>query len=75
MTNAEIRTITDKWANRIGLGFNPDTRGADYTPALPADMIAEYERDMDDLFAKAWENDIYEIGLISVQSLLPASEA
>ena len=44
--------ITDKWVAILGIGFHPDTRGEDYSsPALSAEMVAEYERDMKTLFA------------------------
>jgi len=43
--------ICAKWVARFGLGFHPDTRGAQYTPALLADDIADYDRDMESLFA------------------------
>ena len=42
--------ITDRWVAILGIGFHPDTHGADYTPALRADLVAEYDRDMDKLF-------------------------
>lgn len=42
--------ITDKWVAILGLGFHPDTRGEDYSPALSANMVAEYDRDMNKLF-------------------------
>lgn len=42
--------ITDKWVAILEIGFHPDTHGADYTPALRADLVAEYDRDMNKLF-------------------------
>jgi hypothetical protein len=41
--------ITHKWFNRIGTGFHPDTRGNDYSPALPD--AADYDADMRVLFS------------------------
>lgn len=38
--------IAVHWAARIGLGFHPDTRGADYDPPLSADDVARYDSDM-----------------------------
>lgn len=43
--------IAWKWVIRIGVGFHPDTRGEDYAPPLSADEVAEYDADMDALFA------------------------
>ncbi len=43
--------LAEKWARKIGLGFHPDTRGADYVPALSAADAAEYDRNIAELFA------------------------
>lgn len=46
--------ICAKWARRLGVGFNPDTAGADYcAPPLSAEEAAEYDADMADLFDSA----------------------
>jgi hypothetical protein len=45
--------IAKKWVGRLGLGFHPDTRGANYSPALSANEIREYDADMDRLFQSA----------------------
>ena len=50
--------IAKKWVGRLGLGFHPDTRGANYSPALSANEIREYDADMDRLFQSA--DDPYE---------------
>ena len=47
MTTNEIAT---KWIAKLGLGFHPDTPGADYDPALSSAETAEYDADMDRLF-------------------------
>jgi hypothetical protein len=41
--------IARKWVRRLGWGFHPDTRGADYSPALPSAQVEEYESDMGEL--------------------------
>jgi hypothetical protein len=56
--------ICRKWVARLGLGFHPDTRGADYTPNMREDEIAEYDADMTTLFACA--ADPYECGLMAM---------
>lgn len=52
MTMDELKAtaICRKWAKRIGLGFHPDTHGADYVPAMSKAEIADYERNMATLF-------------------------
>lgn len=57
----EMYGIARKWAVRIGLGFHPDTRGADYSPALSPDQVTEYDADMERLFKLA--PDPYEVAL------------
>ena len=47
MTANEIAT---KWIAKLGLGFHPDTPGADYEPALSPVKIEDYEADMRRLF-------------------------
>lgn len=42
--------ITDKWVAVLGVGFHPDTNGADYASPMRADLVAEYDRDMNKLF-------------------------
>lgn len=56
--------ICAKWVRVIGIGFHPDTRGKDYSPALSAEQIAEYDADMRDLFAVA--ADPYECGMMAL---------
>jgi hypothetical protein len=45
--------IAARWIDRFGLGFHPDTRGANYVPALSAEDIARYDADMELLFEHA----------------------
>lgn len=42
--------ICRKWVSRLGMGFNPDTRGDDYTPDLSPEDITDYEADMEALW-------------------------
>ena len=58
--------IATKWVAKLGLGFHPDTRGSEYAaatgaPSLTASEVAEYEADMDTMFASG--EDIYEVAL------------
>lgn len=53
--------IAAHWVARLGLGFHPDTRGADYSPALSADDVQRYDRDMETLMRAP--GDPYAIGL------------
>jgi hypothetical protein len=45
------KAICDKWVAKLGWGFHPDTRGADYDPPLSKAEVAAYEADMKALFA------------------------
>lgn len=54
-----------KWVKRLGLGFHPDTPGSGYEPALLPEEAAEYDRDMEALFAVA--ADPYECGLMAME--------
>lgn len=56
--------ICRKWVKRLGGGFHPDTRGKGYTPRLTDAEIAEYETDMEALFAVA--ADPYECGVMAM---------
>jgi hypothetical protein len=56
--------ICRKWVSRIGGGFHPDTRGKDYTPAMDAEWIAEYDADMEALFKVA--ADPYECAVMAM---------
>ncbi len=56
--------ICRKWVRRIGGGFHPDTRGKDYSPAMSAAEIAEYDSDMNALFANA--ADPYECAIMAM---------
>jgi hypothetical protein len=42
--------ICRKWVSRLGMGFNPDTRGNNYVPAMKQYQIAEYDFDMNVLW-------------------------
>jgi hypothetical protein len=55
--------ICRKWVAMLGLGFHPDTPGADYSPQFDADTIAEYDADMTVLFEVA--DDPYECGIMA----------
>jgi hypothetical protein len=56
--------ICAKWARRIGGGFHPDTRGKDYSPAMDAEEVAEYDADMTILFEVA--DDPYECAVMAM---------
>lgn len=56
--------ICRKWASRLGLGFHPDTRGAEYSPELSPEWIAEYDADMQALFDRA--ADPYECAMMAM---------
>jgi hypothetical protein len=58
------------WAEQLGLGFHPDTRGADYveadgSPTLTADEAAQYDADMEAVFDRTI--DPYEVGLAIIE--------
>lgn len=56
--------ICRKWVARLGGGFHPDTRGADYSPPFDPDEIIEYDADMERLFETA--ADPYECGVMAM---------
>lgn len=70
--NPEGVAICARWLDRIGLGFHPDTPGADYVPPLSPALQAEYEGDMQTLFAVAL--DPYACGLAAMAPLLSTPE-
>ena len=74
MTSREetMMTICRKWVARLGGGFHPDTRGKDYRPRMSKEWIAEYDRDMEELFAGG--GDPYEWGILAMREagLIPA---
>lgn len=43
--------ICKKWFSRIGLGFHPDNKSADYSPDMSATECADYDSDMETLFS------------------------
>jgi len=60
------------WAERIGMGFHPDTRGADYivedgSPSFSAEEAEVYDSDMS--YGLAMLPDIYETGLEAFKKL------
>lgn len=60
-TTNTAASICAKWVARLGLGFHPDTPGADYMPALSAADIKQYDADMETLFG--FPGDPYEAGM------------
>jgi hypothetical protein len=62
-TVVDPHAICAKWVAQIGLGFHPDTRGADYAPAMTPDQVADYDADMAALFATA--SDPYECAFMA----------
>ena len=63
--DTEAARICDKWAARLGLGFHPDTRGADYRPELSAEDCADYDSDMETLFG--FGGDPYAFGVEAME--------
>lgn len=61
---SDPHAIARKWAGRIGAGFHPDTRGADYRPSMSAADVKEYDADMDTLFEVA--SDPYGCAVIAM---------
>jgi hypothetical protein len=61
------RALCLYWAEKLGMGFHPDTRGKDYWPYLSAKEIAEYDRDMERLFSLA--GDPYAHGVEAFKEL------
>jgi len=64
--DTEATEIAARWVARFGLGFHPDTRGADYHPPLTVDECRAYDSDMDRLFELG--GDPYEYGLRAMRS-------
>ena len=66
--DAEAAAICDKWMARLGPGFHPDIRGADYelnhTRRLTNAEAAAYDSDIDRLFAIA---EPYEAGIAAAR--------
>jgi hypothetical protein len=67
--NQEALRICRRWVAMCGLGFHPDTRGADYSPALPPQMVGKYDQDMEALFALG--GDPYEFAVQAMQERFP----
>ena len=61
----QATAICDKWAAKLGYGFHPDTRGADYSPPLTPMEVIAYDHDMVRLFGL----DILDPYLYAVASL------
>lgn len=64
--------IARKWVATLGMGFHPDTPADDYEPALTAEQAAEYEADMDELFALS--ADPYELCISAMVETISAPE-
>lgn len=67
---AEALAIADKWVSKFGLGFHPDTPGADYVDSKGARCLtdteaAQYDADMETL---AGLGDQYEFGLDAMRA-------
>ena len=43
--------ICERWVARLGGGFHPDTRGADYSPRMTPEQIRQYDHEMELLFS------------------------
>lgn len=70
---AMLEVIALHWARSIGIGWHPDTSGADYEPAMSDDDAAAYDSDMELLMRAA---DPYEVGLNAMERAgLISSEA
>jgi hypothetical protein len=63
----EALRLCRKWVEKLGWGFHPDTRGADYRPALSPDEIAAYDYDMERLFGLPL--DPYAYGVKALEEL------
>lgn len=66
-----LRAIAAKWVAKFGLGFHPDTRGADYVDSAGACCLtdaeaAEYDADMQTLAECC--DDQYEFGLDAMRA-------
>jgi hypothetical protein len=64
VTQPDPHAICAKWVKRIGGGFHPDTRGADYSPKMEPADVEEYDADMDALFLLA--TDPYECAVMAM---------
>jgi hypothetical protein len=62
--NDEAMRICRRWVAMCGMGFHPDTRGADYSPPLPPEMVAKYDEDMEMLFGLG---DPYAFGIAAME--------
>lgn len=60
--------IAEKWVRAFGWGFNPDNFGKDYSPALSAEQIADYNADMATLFEIA--SDPYDSAVEAMEKIL-----
>ena len=64
VNEAEALRICRRWVAVCGMGFHPDTRGADYVPALSPRMVAKYDNDMNKLFELAVDPYAYGVQAI-----------
>ena len=74
---AEAREIVVRWFDRFGLGYHPDTRGADYVDqhgarSLTDEEAAAYDRDIDRLFAISPHP--YAVGITLMDKVVNANE-
>jgi len=63
----EALRICRKWVEKLGWGFHPDTRGADYRPALTSAEAVAYDADMARLFALPL--DPYAYGVAAMEEM------
>ena len=66
------RSLIEKWVNRLGPGFHPDTRGVDYTDNLGRNSLTklearEYESDIDEAFEMMGAAGVYGYTLDCIQ--------
>ena len=66
ITKASAQRICEHWARFIGLGFHPDTRGADYTPPMTRAQIRNYDANMRAL--SQYDGDYYAIAVQALES-------
>lgn len=69
------RSLIQKWVNRLGPGFHPDTRGVDYTDHLGRNSLTkiearEYEDDIDQAFEMMGADGAYSYTLDCIQRAL-----
>ena len=72
--NLDAERICAKWVAKLGYGFHPDTRGADYDPPLSPAEAKDYEADITRLFDLDLDPYLYAVAAMEAWAQGEASQ-